>query len=116
MSVVTTLILTVSLNPWGRSDAMVEAESDEAFLAARCPELAGIRDIGYHFGGSKAPQVLLFGGAFNYLDHHKVLEELEALPWEDGDVCQLVVNGEDDEGVQVINVIGQPSTRPFLPG
>ncbi len=117
MSHVTTLILITDLWPLQGCST----DDMEKFIHERCPSLRGITHINdlrsregvFAVGGDKAAQVEILVGAFNYLDHRKVLEELRALPWVEDAVVQIVVNGEHDSGVQLLTLVGKPKNEPF---
>jgi hypothetical protein len=61
----------------------------------------GTDDDGPHhgdWGGTKAPQVSLAAGAFNYLGHADLLRWLAGLPWKYPAELQVLISGEHDDG------------------
>lgn len=78
-----------------------------------------LNDLCPHFGGGKAPQVCVYGGAFNYLDIPAFLDFIASLPWEDPDRIQVFINDEHDEDFTVYDLVlrwlpGETGPR-FLP-
>lgn len=101
MSSVTTVILLTELLDEDRKLADIHAAMARAGIRGE------FRHLNKHFGGTKAPQMEVFGGAFNYLYTVHLIEALRSVDWEPGDVVQLVINGEHDTGARLYDVLGK---------
>lgn len=89
MSYVTTVVLS-----WSVSEYPGMLDNVNAFFKAK--ETRGLTDLGEPMGGTKAPQVDIAGGAFNYLDEAAFIAHLEALPWRHRADVALFLNREHE--------------------
>jgi hypothetical protein len=119
MSHILTSILTSSLGPYdsGQLASALNAHIDarhtddlscryHQWLAAEQPIKAGTRAIQLH---------VLFG-AFNFGLVDELVGVLRTFPWESGAVVQLAVNCEYDEGVRLLTIVGVPTVGCCAPG
>jgi cytolysin (calcineurin-like family phosphatase) len=102
MSVVSTVLLTFDL---GAEDVNLEDHSSplvdrvNEWLAAR--NKGRLNYLGDHFGGHKAPQAEVWGGAFNHLDDDAFTAYVHSLPWNEPRAVLLLINGEYEDGFSV---------------
>jgi hypothetical protein len=97
MSIVTTVLLAH------------DRDEEQALIALRdwLESWGGIRPLSgpgaesEGWGGNKAPQGRLWGGAFNLFDEQAFLEAVAALPWERPDEVQVFMKREWDRRFQV---------------
>lgn len=108
MSVVTNCILTFSLEDEGRL-ADVNAYFTQASVR-NDPGFVGIDDErlpGGWYGGTKAFEVEVALGAFNYLDLDRLLAWLrERVAWERPEWVRLIVMEQDDDAFRMLTLDG----------
>jgi len=64
----------------------------------------------------KAPECLVWVGAFNYLNRPALLRDLAALPWEEPGGVQVLINGQDDDCFGLWMFQGPDLVEVPLPG
>jgi hypothetical protein len=55
-----------------------------------------VAERGRRWGGTKYPEIDLYGAAYNHLDLGKLMSLLLATPWDDTESVQLMVCGQED--------------------
>lgn len=56
-------------------------------------------------GGTKAMEVSVYAGAFNYLDIEEFLEAFKEAPWREKDRIQLLICDQDDDKFSLHEVV-----------
>ena len=92
MSVVTTLMLHVDHIEDGVTLEMLNRWLTER----RSAPLVDNTDADAAWGGGKAPQVMVFAGAFNFFHAEDFMAYLATLPWQYPESVQLFVTEEHD--------------------
>lgn len=104
MSSVTSIILWCSLEEQKDYDTN-DGYSEDVVIPRQLPAIntwltehhqsRGLRDLAEHMGGPKMPEVILLGGAFNYLNPREFLTFLRSLNWTARDNVRVIVQDED---------------------
>lgn len=117
MSVVTNVILSA-----GPGDDTAIAPLNRALIDAGIPALRNIGDdhnssdpydrteeyYDEHarWGGTKAPEATLYGGAYNFLDVEQFLRTVEAQPWRARSDLQVFLKEQQDDRWTVLDYTG----------
>jgi hypothetical protein len=59
------------------------------------------------WGGTKRPQLDLWGGAFNHLDWRVLFAHLEAVAWTEPDAVQVLISGEESSRLGLYELRGR---------
>ncbi len=65
-----------------------------------------VAERGVRWGGTKYPEVELYGAASNYLDLPAFMALMQSISWKEPDHLQLFVRGQDDSKFTVFELVG----------
>lgn len=68
------------------------------------PMIHGDEHDDLHWGGNKNPEVVLYAGAFNYLDDEELLDVIASQPWTYPDEIQVLIQDQNDMRFVVYNL------------
>lgn len=111
MSFVTNAILSISTNgsdddceeddKLAQVNMFLELTHHKGFVSVECRSLPP-----HWYGGSKALEVFIAIGAFNYLHIDELVDHIRSLEWHDPTCVQLIYSREDEGKFKVTDVVG----------
>ena len=86
---------------------------EEVNAAFNC---SGFKSISDHAGGSKHPEIEIWGAGFNYLDEKSTLAHLKSVDWKNLDIdwVQMCFSRQESWGVKMQTIFSNDQFEPPL--
>ena len=108
MSVVTAIFIACNLSEissYGESGEERVPAIESINNGGALSTVGHLKKLSEYTGGSKHPQVLVYGGGFNHLPLDEFESDVKAAPWEEPGNVRIWIKREDDEVVTQVTLV-----------